>query len=127
DNDTDADTPHGALVVSAFDLTSANGGSVTMTPTGNFSYVPAVGFTGVDSFNYTVSDGTQTDVGTVVITITERVWYVNNAGLNGSGRSNTPFNNLGNAQSASAVNDWIYVHTGAGTYSTGITLKNNQK
>jgi len=127
DNDTDADTPHASLVVSAFDLTSANGGSVTMTPAGDFSYVPAVGFTGVDSFNYTVSDGTQTDVGTVVITITERVWYVNNAGLNGSGRSNTPFNNLGNAQSASAVNDWIYVHTGVGTYSGGITLKNNQK
>ena len=127
DNDTDADTPHASLVVSAFDLTSANGGSVTMTPAGNFTYIPAVGFTGVDSFNYTVSDGTQTDVGTVVITITERVWYVNNAGLNGSGRSNTPFNNLGNAQSASAVNDWIYVHTGAGTYSGGIVLKNNQK
>jgi VCBS repeat-containing protein len=127
DNDTDADTPHAALVVSAFDLTSANGGSVTMTPTGNFSYIPAVGFTGVDSFNYTVSDGTQTDTGTVIITITERVWYVNNAGLNGSGRSNTPFNNLGNAQSASAVNDWIYVHTGVGTYSGGIVLKNNQK
>jgi len=127
DNDTDADTPHASLVVSAFDLTSANGGSVTMTPAGNFSYIPAVGFTGVDSFNYTVSDGTQTDVGTVVITITERVWYVNNAGINGSGRSNTPFNNLGNAQSASAVNDWIYVHTGVGTYSGGIVLKNNQK
>jgi len=127
DNDTDADTPHGSLTITAFDAASVNGGTVSMAANGTFTYLPAVGFTGVDSFNYTVSDGTQTDNGTVVVTITERVWYVNNSGANGSGRSSSPFNNLGNAQSSSAVNDWIYVHTGAGTYGSGITLKNDQK
>jgi len=126
DNDTDADTLHAALVVSAFDTSSINGGTVVMTPAGNFSYLPATGFTGVDTFHYSVSDGTNTTVGTVQITITERVWYVNNTGANGSGRSNSPFNTTLNAQNASAINDWIYVHTGTSTYG-GITLKNNQK
>jgi len=127
DNDTDADTLHAALVVSAFDATSLNGGTVLMTPAGNFSYLPATGFTGVDTFHYSVTDGTNTTVGIVQITITERVWYVNNSGLNGTGRSSQPFNNLLSAQTASAVNDYIYVHAGAGTYAGGIVLKNNQK
>src|SRR6185369_16293470 len=90
-------------------------------------YTPAVGFTGTDSFHYTVSDGTNSTNGTVQITIAERVWYVNNVGANGNGRSSSPFNNLLSAQTASAVNDYIYVHSGAGTYAGGITLKNNQK
>jgi VCBS repeat-containing protein len=127
DNDTDPDTPHAALVVSAFDATSANGGTVIMAPTGNFSYLPAVGFTGVDTFHYSVTDGTSTTVGVVQVTVNERVWYVNNSGINGTGRSNSPFNALANAQSASAANDYIYVHTGAGAYSGGIVLKNGQR
>jgi large repetitive protein len=126
DNDTDADTPHSGLSVSAFDATSANGGTVSMASNGTFSYLPAIGFTGVDSFHYTVTDGSNTATGTVTITITTRVWYVNNAGANGSGRSNSPFNNLLSAQTASFANDVVYVHSGSGTYAGGIALKNGQ-
>ena len=52
-----------------------------MNPNGSFNFLPATGFTGVDSFNYTISDGLATDTGTVLITINERVWYVNPAAV----------------------------------------------
>ncbi len=130
DNDTDGDTPHASLVVVAFDATSANGGTVTMTPSGNFTYVPAAGSTAPDSFNYTVSDGLNTDSGTVTITFTGRVWYANNAAVAGDGRSTTPFSSLVAAQAASAPNDYIYVDFGNGTslnYSSTTILQSGQQ
>lgn len=111
--------------------TSANGGTVTFEADGNFSYLPPTGFTGTDTFNYTLTDGSLTGVGTVTITVTDRVWYVrNNAAAGGTGRSNAPFNTLLAAQTASAINDYIYIHTGDGTntnQNAGITLKNGQR
>src|SRR5262249_55826812 len=55
-----------------------------------------------------------TNTGTVTINLSNRIWYVNNSGANGDGRSNSPFNNLNNAQTPSLVGDIIYVHTGTG-------------
>jgi Ca2+-binding RTX toxin-like protein len=57
DNDSDADG--NTLTVSAFDATSASGGSVTMAADGSFTYTVPSGSTGHlhDSFTYTVSDG----------------------------------------------------------------------
>jgi large repetitive protein len=130
DNDTDADTPHASLVVVAFDATSANGGTVTMTPAGNFTYVPPAGSNAPDTFNYTVSDGLNTDSGTVTITFTGRVWYVNNTAAFGDGRSTTPFPSLVSAQAASVANDYIYVDFGNGTslnYSATIVLQSGQR
>jgi VCBS repeat-containing protein len=124
-NDVDADGPL-PLVVTAFDATSANGGSVTMLPNGTFNFLPAVGFTGSDSFNYTISDGTSTASGTVTIGITDRVWYVNPAAAGTqTGRSTEPFLTIGQAQGASAIND--YIHVAQGAQATGILLKDGQR
>ena len=51
-------------------LATAQGGTVTIQPDGTFSYTPAAGFTGVDSFDYSIvdPDGT-TDDATVTLTI----------------------------------------------------------
>ena len=57
------------------------------------------------------------------------VWYVNSsAGAAGDGRSGSPFQALGSAQSASAPNDTIYVFKGnSGTAPYGaIALQNSQ-
>ena len=51
DSDPDADT----LSVSAF--TQGAHGSVTCVPGGSCTYTPAAGFSGVDTFTYTASDG----------------------------------------------------------------------
>ncbi len=108
-------------------------GSVTMDGTGKFSYTPNAGFTGADTFTYTIKDaGNLESTATVTINVnTQRVWYVqNNAAPGGLGRSTDPFDTLVEAQTASAAGDTIYVFAGNGTTSgqnAGITLKANQR
>jgi large repetitive protein len=124
-NDVDADGPS-PLIVTAYDANSVNGGSVTVLPNGTFTFLPPVGYVGLDSFNYTVSDGTSTAMGTVTISITDRVWYVNPASAAPqTGRSTEPFLTLAQAEAASAVND--YIHIAQGAQAGGIVLKNGQR
>jgi serralysin len=54
-NDSDADG--NPLTILSYQATSAAGGSVTMNSDGTFTYTPAIGFAGTDSFTYAVSDG----------------------------------------------------------------------
>ena len=42
--------------ITAFDSTSANGGTVSVNPDGSFTYNPAADFSGTDSFTYTLTD-----------------------------------------------------------------------
>ena len=46
--------------ITAFDAVSANGGAVVNNADGTLTYTPALNFTGVDSFTYTVTDGALT-------------------------------------------------------------------
>ena len=132
DNDTDADTPANELGVSAKTTATTLGGSATIAADGKFTYTPPAGTSGsTDSFDYTVSDGKQTDTGTVQIALSGRVWYVDNdRAAAGSGRSSSPFDTLAAAASASSAGDTIYVHQGDGTatkQNAGVTLKANQQ
>lgn len=65
-NDTDPDGD--ALTITAVS-TPIGGGSVVIDG-GHLVYTPATGFTGEDTFSYTVSDGTLTDTATVTVTVT---------------------------------------------------------
>ena len=71
-DDTDVDS--NPLTVTAVDTTGTtgvvtnNGTDVTYDPNGAFEFLPA-GETATDSFTYTVSDGTLTDVATVTVTV----------------------------------------------------------
>ncbi len=110
--------------------TNPASGTVSVNANGTFSYLPNANFTGPDTFTYTIrnnADPTLTDTATVTITVANKVWYVNNSGANGTGRSNSPFNNLTSANAASSAGDIIFVHRTGTNYSTGITLKNNQE
>ncbi len=141
DGDTDVDTPFASLVVSGvvgcgdttapFVCATVNGGEVTLESNGRFSFIPNDGDTAAsDSFQYTVSDGATSDTGLVTINRKERVWYVkNDAAAGGLGRSTDPFDTLVEAQTASLVNDYIFVYFGDGTTTdqgAGILLKNGQ-
>ncbi len=53
DSDPDGDT----LAVTAQTITTANGGTAVLAANGGFTYTPATGFSGADSFAYTVTDG----------------------------------------------------------------------
>jgi uncharacterized repeat protein (TIGR01451 family) len=64
-NDHDAD---GDLLIVTTITSPANGGAV-ITPDYTITYTPALGFHGVDTFMYTVSDGALTDTAQVIMTI----------------------------------------------------------
>ena len=67
-NDTDLDGD--ALTVVAGTFATAQGGSITIAADGSYTYTPAANFNGSDSVDYTVTDGSLTDVGTLNITVT---------------------------------------------------------
>lgn len=130
-NDVDPENA-GSLTAVAYSGTTVQGGKLDLLANGAFTYLPAKGFEGSDTFTYQVSDQAGlTATGTVAITVKAMVWYVkNNAPAGGSGRSTSPFNTLTAAQNASQVNSTIYVYRGDGTssgQSAGITLKSNQR
>jgi N-acetylglucosamine-6-sulfatase len=66
-NDSDAD----GNPLSASKLADPSHGSLTLNANGSFTYTPAAGFSGTDSFSYQASDGTaQSNTATVTITVT---------------------------------------------------------
>src|SRR5262245_60825854 len=108
-------------------IATSGGGSATIAANGTFTYTPAAGFTGADTFTYTIRDDgidsiagngdDLTGTGTVTINVANKVWYVDNSGANGDGRSNTPFNSLAAVSGATgpdAAGDIIFVRTGSG-------------
>lgn len=126
--------------ITAFDATSANGGQVVMnTATGTFSYDPPRGFTGADSFNYTISSGAGSDTGTVVLTVSGMIWFVNNTAgacsVGCDGRLSHPYTTLAAFDAANGTagvgnpeaGDDIFIYTGGGNYSGPLTLENDQK
>ncbi len=66
-NDSDSDP---GTVLSATLVNNASRGTVTLNPNGTFTYVPQVGFEGLDSFVYRASDGiTVSSPATVTLTV----------------------------------------------------------
>ncbi len=63
--DSDADGDLLSLTAS----TTPSNGAVTVAANGAFTYTPDLDFNGLDSFTYTVSDGTATATATVTITV----------------------------------------------------------
>jgi hypothetical protein len=132
------DTPLGAVTVTAGTFATSQGGSVLIQSDGSFLYTPGVHAAAItsDSFTYTGTSntgGTATPtsaVGTVNLTLANRVWYVSNNGGGTNGQSQSPFTTLAAAAAASTANDIIFVYNGNGTNSgqnAGITLKNGQQ
>ncbi|MBI4751529.1 MAG: DUF11 domain-containing protein [Acidobacteria bacterium] len=126
-------TPTATLTGGTF--TSTNGGNVTLNTDGSFSYNPPAGFEGTDTFNYTVTNAVGSNTGSVSITVSGMIWFINNAlGSAGDGRLTSPFNSLSafaainnGTGSNPAANDNIFLFTGSGAYSATLTLLNGQK
>ena len=66
-NDLDVDGD--ALTVVAGTFATAQGGQITIATDGSYTYTPAANFNGADSVDYTVTDGSLTDIGTLNITV----------------------------------------------------------
>jgi uncharacterized repeat protein (TIGR01451 family) len=125
----DIDPDGGALTASCAPCTTTQGSTVTLNTDGSFTYTPPAGYTGSDTFIYTVTDPDGlTDTGTVTFTITNRIWWVDsNAPGGGDGRSTSPFNTISAAQTASAINDIIFIYNRGANYTDGFVLKNGQR
>jgi large repetitive protein len=67
-NDTDSDTPRASLSVAL--ATSPAHGTAVVNADGTVTYTPGANWYGQDTFTYTVTDGTLSDVGTVTVTVT---------------------------------------------------------
>lgn len=114
------------LSVTPTTVTSAHGGSATLAADGHFSYTPAAGYTGPDSFSYTASNGLGSVTATVNLTVAGRVWFIDASKGAGDGRQNTPFNSLAAFQAASSQpGDSLFL--ASGNYSGPLTLKDTQQ
>ena len=128
-NDEDAD---GDTLTASDGVTSVNGGNVSVSSDGSFTYNPAPGFEGTDSFNYTVTDSHGlTNTGKVTITVSGMIWFINSAAApGGDGRLTSPYNCLTGAgcffpAAPDDPGDNIFLYSGA--YTGGVTLLANQK
>jgi hypothetical protein len=140
-NDTNVLTGNTTGLVASGPSTSTQNGNVVVNADGSFSYNPAPGFAGVDTFTYTVNTGagTPSSNGTVTLNVgngtgtpgTNVVWFVNPAAAaSGDGRLTNPFNCYTGAGCFSTVaaddpGDTIFLFSGA--HTGGNTLLNNQK
>ncbi len=146
-NDFDDGAPGSLSISPATNQATVRGGSVDIFADGSFEYTPPAGYEGDDSFTYTLNDATQagpgapvTDVGTVTITISGMIWFINNSAAAGDGRLSSPFNSLGAFNTANGgmtmnngdvvnpeINETIFLYTGGSNYTSGITLLNGQR
>jgi hypothetical protein len=116
------------LTITAVDQTGTEG-QVTFNATdGSFTFNPNPGFTGATTFTYTISDGTFTSTGTVTITMTGMIWFIDdNATAPGDGRLGSAFSSIANFNSIAAddPNDNIFLYSGSYN-GQGFTLLNGQ-
>ena len=125
-NGDSGDASCGTLTVTG--NTAPAHGTVTVNPDGTFTYLPAVGFTGTDTFQYTITCGSsgQTASADATITVGTLVWYVDDSKNAGNGESNSPFSTLAAASSASAANSIIFAYQGNATYTGGLAMHSGQ-
>lgn len=133
-NDFD-DNPAGLACSVVADAATAQGGSISIAADGSFSYTPPPGFTGDDTYAYTLNDGNPVagvaanDMGTVTITVSNVVWFVDNTGggAGGTGTLSDPFKTLGdfNTSAGPLAGHLVFIsHTGT-NYGGGIVLENS--
>ncbi|MDH3753219.1 MAG: tandem-95 repeat protein, partial [Acidimicrobiia bacterium] len=138
DNATDSDLPAQTLsAVAATGSTSpAGSGTFEVFADGTFTYSPPIGFEGVASFTYGVSDTVGSDTSTAFIDVADTVWFVddvNGSDATGDGTFGKPFASLaplstgGAADAADGAGDFIYVLTDDGATAGGIVLETDQK
>ena len=130
DLDPDSTTPLSNVGLTAVSLNvTGTMGSVSLNTDGSFTYTPATGFNGSDTFQYTARDADNLNsvvTGTVTMTVSGMVWYVDNSAPGGGDGSLTlPFTSLtplNGGSDADAPGHTIFVFETGSSYSTGFEL-----
>ena len=124
----DVDPDGGAVTATAGTTSSANGGDVTVNADGSFTYNPAPGFEGADTFTYTIGGaGSPSNTATVTVNVAGMIWFIDDsAAAAGDGRLTSPFNSIAayDTGAADQQNDNIFVYSGS--YAGGLALQSGQ-
>ena len=135
----DADPDGDTFTITGFDAVTTQGGAVSSVGAsdGTFTYDPPAGFTGVDSFTYTIEDDDgNASTATVTVLLESTVWFVDSDACTvgalpcGTGTQADPFGSLIQAQNASGPGDVIRLRQGgadATHHNQGIVLKDGQR
>jgi hypothetical protein len=115
--------------------TPASGTLALIPENGHFTYVPAPGFVGTTTFNYTITNGFGPASGTVTLNVSNLLWYVDNSvTVNGDGRSSSPFRQTSDFTAVNdggaghpANNDLIFLRRGGGNYTSTVNLRAGQR
>jgi VCBS repeat-containing protein len=124
--------PDSGGAISVTGNTSPAHGSVTVNPDGTFTYLPNAGFSGTDTFQYTITDSDdslnpKSATATATITVGPVVWYVDDSKTaSGNGEAPSPFNTLAAANSAAGANSIIFLYQGNATYTGGVSMKSGE-
>jgi hypothetical protein len=126
-------TTNPAAVTVTFPAATTQGGAITGPANdGSFTYTPALGFEGTDSFTYTLSNGFGTDTATVTIDVDAVVvtqgFFVDSVNGNdatGSFATGAPFRTVQAAVTAAGANTDVVVRPG--NYTGSISLLNGQR
>ena len=126
--DSDPSDPSATLSVTA--NTQPANGTVTMNTDGTFTYVPKAGFSGNDTFTYTIAGSnapSKTATATITIAVGPVVWYVDDSKTAaGTGESTSPFNTLAAAVAKAGANSIIFLYQGNATYTGGVTMQSGE-
>ena len=117
-------------------VTTTNNGIVTLAAAGTFTYVPAAGFEGTDTFWYTLTNTAGSNAAQVSITVggvNGMAWFVTSAGA-GTGRQNNPISldelraiNNGTGNNPNDGDTIFLLEGNAHALTSTITLRASQK
>jgi uncharacterized repeat protein (TIGR01451 family) len=102
-------------------------GNVAVAADGSFTYTPPGNFTGTDTFTYTLSNSTGSSIGTVTITVSDRIMFVSATGAGSTCRPATPCT-LTTADGVALIGsgkDLVFVESG--TYSSAALSLNSAR
>lgn len=124
----DSDPDGGTVTAVPATTTSTQGGNVTVNADGSFTYNPAPGFEGADTFTYTVGGASApSNTATVTVTVAGMIWFIDDsAAAGGDGRLTSPFDSISafDGSAADQQNDNIFLYSG--TYTGGLALQSGQ-
>ncbi|MCB9722365.1 MAG: Ig-like domain-containing protein [Candidatus Omnitrophica bacterium] len=135
-NDFDDNIP--GLTLAAGSFATSQGGTIVIASDGGFLYTPPAGFTGTDTYSYSLMDGNgvgggvpDSDVGLVTIAVSGMIWFIDNSSVaaTSDGRLNSPFktpNDFNNA-SGPAPGQVVFLKYTGSNYTQGLILKNSQQ
>jgi uncharacterized repeat protein (TIGR01451 family) len=133
--DNDVEFLGDAFTLIDHDATSVAGATVTVGPAGGFSYLPPAGYSGTDTFTYTIGDGGgMTSTATVTVVVSGRIWYFKpQAPPGGDGRSTAPYQTLapvsapGGFGDVDVSGDVLFLHASSYNYENGVVLEPAQQ